>query len=51
MLIIRTNAKAGNVNNRIKLKYGSNYEMTITSEAGSGTEVRLKIPAKKVHDV
>ena len=40
-----------NVNNRIKLKYGSDYEMTITSEAGSGTEVRLKIPAKKVHDV
>jgi two-component system sensor histidine kinase YesM len=40
-----------NVNNRIKLKYGSDFEMTITSEPGIGTEVKLKIPAKKVHDV
>ena len=33
-----------NVNSRIKIYYGDSYGMTITSEEGLGTEVKLTFP-------
>lgn len=35
-----------NVNNRIRLKYGEKYGITIDSDTGSGTVVVLKIPSE-----
>ena len=35
-----------NIQERIHLKYGSDYGLTILSEAGAGTRVILKIPAQ-----
>jgi len=37
----------GNVNNRIRLYYGKQYGVTVTSEYNTGTCVKLVIPAKK----
>lgn len=36
-----------NVNDRIKLLYGDNYGVTITSELNKGTTVKVVIPAQK----
>lgn len=36
-----------NVNDRIKLLYGDNYGVTITSEINKGTTVKVVIPAQK----
>lgn len=36
-----------NVNDRVKLLYGDDYGVTITSELGKGTTVRVVIPAQK----
>jgi len=40
-----------NVNNRIKLIYGSNYGINIESILGHGTEVIIKIPTRRGNDV
>ena len=34
-----------NVNSRIKLYYGNNYGIKITSEEGKGTEVKISFPS------
>lgn len=36
-----------NVNDRIKLLYGDDYGVTITSELNIGTTVKVIIPAQK----
>lgn len=40
-----------NVNNRIKLKFGKEYGITINSELGRGTEVILRFPVRREHYV
>lgn len=40
-----------NINQRIKLCYGSEYGMTIDSIAGSGTTITLHLPEKVYHDI
>lgn len=35
-----------NVNERIKLYYGQQYHLVITSKLGEGTEIMLRVPAK-----
>ncbi|WP_325176736.1 sensor histidine kinase [Paenibacillus alkalitolerans] len=40
-----------NVNNRIKLTYGSEYGVRLNSEAGKGTEVVIMMPAGSESDV
>ena len=39
-----------NVNERIRMNFGMEYGMTIESEKGSGTEVKVVIPAVKLHE-
>ncbi|MBT2288408.1 sensor histidine kinase [Paenibacillus albidus] len=36
-----------NVNNRIKMQYGENYGIVITSELGIGTEIQIRLPYKE----
>lgn len=40
-----------NINQRIKLCYGSEYGMTIDSVVGSGTTITLHLPEKVYHDI
>lgn len=40
----RTHIGICNVNQRIRLKYGDNYGVTIESEDGKGTIVTIKLP-------
>jgi two-component system sensor histidine kinase YesM len=42
-----TSIGINNVNDRIKLLYGDEYGVTITSEENKGTNVRVVIPAQK----
>lgn len=42
-----TSIGINNVNDRIKLIYGEKYGITITSELGKGTTVKVTIPAQK----
>lgn len=42
-----TSIGVNNVNDRIKLLYGDEYGITITSELNKGTNVRVVIPAQK----
>jgi len=42
-----TSIGVNNVNDRIKLIYGDEYGITITSELNKGTNVRVVIPAQK----
>ncbi len=42
-----TSIGINNVNDRIKLLYGDNYGVTITSELNKGTTVKVVIPAQK----
>ncbi|MGN7360276.1 cache domain-containing sensor histidine kinase [Paenibacillus sp. SAF-054] len=37
-----------NVHNRIRLKYGEPYGITLASEPGQGTKVHIRLPAKPV---
>ena len=37
-----------NVNDRIKLHYGSNYGVTVSSTVGQGTTVTIQIPYNEV---
>jgi len=39
-----------NVNNRLKLQYGPNYGITITSELGIGTDVNILIPKRSLSE-
>lgn len=39
-----------NVNERIRMNFGMEYGLTITSEKGEGTEVRVMIPAQNIED-
>lgn len=39
-----------NVNYRLKLFFGQNYGLTMTSEVGKGTEVIIKIPKDNTYD-
>ena len=36
-----------NVNERLKLFYGNEYELQIVSELGKGTKTTVRIPARK----
>ena len=40
-----------NINQRIKLIFGSEYGITIKSRAGEGTCVKITLPAKKMKDI
>ncbi len=40
-----------NINQRIKLCYGSEFGMTIHSIVGSGTTITLHLPEKVYHDI
>ena len=40
-----------NINQRIKLCYGTAYGMTIDSESGNGTTVTIHLPKKVVHNL
>ena len=39
-----------NINQRIKLHYGDSYRLRIDAESGTGTRVRLTIPAEKMQE-
>lgn len=39
-----------NVNDRIKLLYGDSYGVTVTSQKGMGTTVKLTVPARKLEE-
>jgi two-component system sensor histidine kinase YesM len=40
-----------NVNERLKIIYGSSYGISISSELDKGTCVKIRIPAKKMEDI
>ena len=46
-----TSIGINNVNDRIKLLYGDEYGVVISSEINVGTTVKIKIPAKKKSDL
>ena len=39
-----------NINNRIKLKFGEDYGIYISSELNNGTTVKIKLPILKDGD-
>jgi two-component system sensor histidine kinase YesM len=39
-----------NVKERLKLRYGDKYELSIQSRPGAGTTITIKVPATTVRD-
>lgn len=46
-----THIGISNVNQRIKLIYGEDYGVSVRSTLGTGTEIRVQIPAKSVEEM
>lgn len=39
-----------NVNHRLKLFFGDDYNITMTSEVGVGTEIKIRLPKERIYD-